>query len=242
MYPTMLIIFFSLRETKTSSEGDTTLHTQFLCTPTAYSSKGKALRSILNANLTQFFCSPLFHWYSDGITDTRTLCNSQWFDSRVSVRRILLGLSCYQRVDHATSINFSYILWNFSSLLAHSAAPQSFSFDYFTLTLISRSFPPLCPLSLSVLSFLFILLLLSSLSPLLLHPPLHPPHPLSSHRSFLCLAVSQCWPSLSHFLSILQNSFFSSYYLFLSDSSSISSLSSLGSLTSSLWPRSVKYR
>ena len=133
-------------------------------------------------------------------------------------------------------------VWNFSSPLAHSAAPQSFSFDYFTLTLISRSFPPLCPLSLSVLSFLFILLLLSSLSPLLLHPPLHPPHPLSSHRSFLCLAVSQCWPSLSHLLSILQNSFFSSYYLFLSDSSSISSLSSLGSLTSSLWPRSVKYR
>ena len=149
---------------------------------------------------------------------------------------------CTHRIELSRFDRTFYSVWNFSSPLAHSAAPQSFSLDCFTLTLISRSFPPLCPLSLSVLSFLFILLLLSSLSPLLLHPPLHPPHPLSSHRSFLCLAVSQCWPSLSHFLSILQNSFFSSYYLFLSDSSSISSLSSLGSLTSSLWPRSVKYR
>merc|ERR1712240_545198 len=108
------------------------------------------------------------------------------------------------------------------------------SFDKFTLTPISRLFPPLCPFSRSFLPFLFILLLLSSLSPLLLHPPLHPLHPLSSHRFFLCLAVSRCWPSFSHLLSSLQNSFFPSCYLCLSNSSSISSLSSLGSLTSPL--------
>ena len=132
-------------------------------------------------------------------------------------------------------------LWNFTACLWPIVRTYLSPSPSTTLpwTPIARLLPSLCPFSLSLFLLLFILLLLSSSSPILPQLPHHPPPLLSSHRSLLCLAVSQCCAPISHHLSTLQNPFFSSSSLYLYPPS-ISSLSSLSPLTFSPWVRAVK--